>query len=573
MNNEDNRALPEPAVGRSPLLPATIAPRPRVAAPPAQPAPGVVWRKWLWSFLACNPMYLLSAALLLYSLYLVSVDRSLFTGEASQLWFNLSSLQVYEALLAVTAIFLARRAVWYDSTLLVGLENLLVLVPFMLISQAALIHLSLVWGLCAAAAVLAAARMSLLKRYIASLNLPARLLVGGGILLAVNAALPVVYRMLHEGKFGTKPDWGGAYWTNQLAWWLVLPALGALALLVPLNRDAGQRWPQRRWLPLGFVLLWLAGTALHLYCLDYVYDFDLRGDLVAPGIWALAWVIAGTAARVAPGLRPAGEVALLLLPAVATLLAKSQPGKQVFLTLTMLNAGVFAGIYFRRSTPVALHLLLISLLAAFAGLPESLGRGLVTDFSREKAVGAAGAAYLLIWAGLSRDPKLGILGGLLASICVSWAVPGPEAFHWGVQAGLAFLLVHSLRWVDSGEAGTRPARWLAAAFWVAHTLVWTWGYGAGWRAGIVALPVLALYLAWRWLQGRWGPVAVLGAALLVLCSAPVHGLAVSLGSAPAGLLAALGSFLLFALGTLAALTKHHWASTSGLPDHSRKIVQ
>ena len=44
----------------------------------------------------------------------------------------------------------------------------------------------------------------------------------------------------------------------------------------------------------------------------------------------------------------------------------------------------------------------------------------------------------------------------------------------------------------------------------------------------------------------------------------------TLGSAPAGLLAVLGSFLLFGLGTLAALTKHYWASAPGLPDHSQK---
>jgi len=230
----------------------------------------------------------------------------------------------------------------------------------------------------------------------------------------------------------------------------------------------------------------------------------------------------------------------------------------------LLNAGIFAGIFLRRRTPVALHLLLISLLAAGAGLPESLGRRVVADFSRENAVAAAVAAYLLIGAGFSRNPKRGILGGILAAIGVSWAVPGPDAFHWGVQAGLAFLLAHSLRWVDSGEAGTVPARWLAAAFWVTHTLVWTCAYGAGGRAGFMAALVLAAYFAARWLTGRWGPVAVLGAALLVLLSAPVHGVGVRVGSTPAGLLAVFGSFLLFGLGTLAALIKHQAPAGSTL---------
>src|SRR5690349_11817644 len=103
--------------------------------------------KLLKQLLACNPWYLLSAALLLYSFYLISADQTFLHNEKQQLTFNLGSIQLYELVLVLTAIFLAFRAVWYDSTLLVGLENLLVLVPFILISQAALIEEKLVWFL------------------------------------------------------------------------------------------------------------------------------------------------------------------------------------------------------------------------------------------------------------------------------------------------------------------------------------------------------------------------------------------------------------------------------------------
>src|SRR5581483_6478429 len=95
---------------------------------------------WLKKFLACNPFYLVSAALLLYGFYLVSSDANFPGREAYQLGFNFGSLQFYEVLLVATAIFLARRRIWYDSVLLTGLENLLVLVPFILISQAALLN-------------------------------------------------------------------------------------------------------------------------------------------------------------------------------------------------------------------------------------------------------------------------------------------------------------------------------------------------------------------------------------------------------------------------------------------------
>ncbi len=68
---------------------------------------------WLRKFFACNPFYLVSAALLLYGLYLVSADVSFLS--LSQLIFNFGSLQIYEILLVATAIFLARRRIWYDS--------------------------------------------------------------------------------------------------------------------------------------------------------------------------------------------------------------------------------------------------------------------------------------------------------------------------------------------------------------------------------------------------------------------------------------------------------------------------
>ena len=82
----------------------------------------------------------MSAALLLYGVARISADANLFAGETPNLLFNFVALQMYAALLVVTAIRLSRRAIWYDSALLVVLENGLVLVPFMLVSQAAFIE-------------------------------------------------------------------------------------------------------------------------------------------------------------------------------------------------------------------------------------------------------------------------------------------------------------------------------------------------------------------------------------------------------------------------------------------------
>ena len=58
--------------------------------------------------LARNPFYILSAALLVWSMYRLSLDGRI-SHRFGQLFFNFSSLEVYELLLAATAIALARR--------------------------------------------------------------------------------------------------------------------------------------------------------------------------------------------------------------------------------------------------------------------------------------------------------------------------------------------------------------------------------------------------------------------------------------------------------------------------------
>jgi hypothetical protein len=83
-------------------------------------------------------------------------------------------------------------------------------------------------------------------------------------------------------------------------------------------------------------------------------------------------------------------------------------------------------------------------------------------------------------------------------------------------------------------------------------------YGAGWHACTMAAPVIGVVLAARWLQGQWGPMAVRVAALLVVLSTPFHLATTQLKSAPAAVLAVIGSFVLFGLGTLAAITRHKW---------------
>src|SRR5579871_2190826 len=116
----------------APAVPPTIsAPSPSPTGFQAKP---FSW--WMRKLFYCNPFYLVSAALLLYGCYRISIDSPFSDQEATHLVFNFTAVQLYELLLAGTAIFLVRRTIWYDATLLFNLENFLVFVPFILISQA-----------------------------------------------------------------------------------------------------------------------------------------------------------------------------------------------------------------------------------------------------------------------------------------------------------------------------------------------------------------------------------------------------------------------------------------------------
>lgn len=254
-------------------------PYPLVRPPhPPAPPPARRWSYWAKRFLVCNPFYLASAALLLFGLYRVSLDPGFLPEEIAQLGFNFTALQFYELLLVGTAMLLARRLIWYDAKLLVAMENLLVLVPFALISQAALIERKTVWLFCGAAALLAVTRSALAQRGVAALRFPRRLaLVGLGV-LAANAAWPVIYRTLHQFKFGTKLETGAAYEVNLWSWLVLLPALVALANLLPRPREDGKSPGPGRRFPVGLFALWLLGSTVHLYSLGYVYDFDLRRE-------------------------------------------------------------------------------------------------------------------------------------------------------------------------------------------------------------------------------------------------------------------------------------------------------
>jgi len=519
---------------------------------------------WAKRFLVCNPFYLVSAALLLFGMYRISVDRNFITEEISQLAFNLTSLGFYEILLVATAIFLARRRIWYDSTLLVGLENLLVFVPFILVNQVALISTRAVWLVCAVTALIAVARFGGLKRYFRELNLPNGLLLLGSVLLVINIALLATYRIVGEKKMGWVPDSGRNFEINQFTWLVILPAALALANFLPHARETGSLEPQRRWLPAGFFSLWIMATGVHLYCLNYVYNFAFGLEMIAPALWALAW----TAYRRAPEIfawesrRPqqALAVAALLIP----LAAASGNGTKVFFALTVLNAAIYGAMYVcNHDRRLAQHLAFASVVMLVCGLPREWIYFLTPTLERQTYIGAGIGVYLMLYNLMSRNPKAGIFGSILVALIVGVLFSRHDsAIHWALQSGLVFLLLHSLRWDDAAHPGARAVRFMAAGLWVLHAAIWARSGAAMWMPCLPGAIVLAGYLITQLLRGRWDLFILPAASILTVLSGPGNVLVLRLQSAPIGLLAVAGSFLLFALGTAAALTKHQWHKTS-----------
>jgi hypothetical protein len=75
---------------------------------------------------------------------------------------------------------------------------------------------------------------------------------------------------------------------------------------------------------------------------------------------------------------------------------------------------------------------------------------------------------------------------------------------------------------------------------------------------IPALVVLVMYVIARMYLGKWTQPIVPAAAFLVLLSGPGNIMAQMACTMPVGLMAILGSFVLFGFGTIAALTRSRW---------------
>ena len=292
------------------------------------------WLALAKRLLLCNPFYLCSAGLLLYAINRLSVDPDFFSGETQNLLFNFAALEVYELMLVGTAILLAARRVWYDSALLVVLENGLVLMPFMLISHAISLDKRLGWTLTLVAASAAMGRVYAIRRLYPQFRMPHGALVAGGVVLLFNAALPHFFRWWVEG------DLLAWHQPSTVLWYAGLPLLVAAANLLPRPTRYGGLNPERSWLPLFNYGLWMAGTGVHLWCLNYITRVPLQWVMIAPAACACLWTVFYRLSDCLPNPAPVLRKGVMIGAFLTPLLAMQDA--LVFAGIAALNTLAFA---------------------------------------------------------------------------------------------------------------------------------------------------------------------------------------------------------------------------------------
>jgi hypothetical protein len=284
-----------------------------------------------------------------------------------------------------------------------------------------------------------------------------------------------------------------------------------------------------------------------------------------PALWApVAVMLAWTLCHKLPDWLdscPTGWRAFLMTNAfVWMFLAWGGRDVGVLLALATLNCALFVAAALRNvQRPLAVQLGIASALVALALVPLYFGIvPLAVEFARIGWSGAL-ALYVILASFFSRRAMMGALCAMAAAVLAALilrtpAIEGP----WMLQFALMAFLLHSLRWDDVEHAFRTWLRWILVVAWVGQSLVWAWN-----GAPTVALVMTGGATVLVWLvvlavRGACPPPAIPVAGALVMVSGPGADVVALVQSAPAGALAVAGSFLLLALGTVAALTKHRW---------------
>jgi len=522
-----------------------------------------------------NPFFLISPVLLLYGLFSVATEPQMLGQEQASLAFNFSSLGIYELMLVVTAVWLAGRGLRYDAGVLVWLENILLFVPFLVLSQASFLETGTAVAYAVIAVLLAVARWTLQYRYFPRINLPPLLLAIGLVLLMLNACLPLLHHFLITVK---EDNW---MWPilRLLLWGAVLP----LVILVGnglCRPTGGHESLEGRGIPLAFLGVWGVGTAVNLRAISYVDGFEFEPGLVVPLFWALAWTIwlqAGNLfGRISFRLHDRLVWVPVILPTMGGLLGEyiASFGLVVVNVVAVLSLGR------RITTRTKWHAIAASVGMLVFTMPTLWAEELIPFFTRGKCL-VLGAAVFGIWLTVRRlHLRAGLVGAALAGLATQYYFGRLDYLEqFALDTALMFALVHSLGWKDSREPVGRPIRFALGLGWVIHGVVWV-RIAAGdvlettqfiaRTMPLSGLLVLACYAAFHLRTRRWEPILIPGMAVLAMLTVPLNTSFDTLRITPIGHLAVLGSFLVFVAGIGYAFVRERVAKNAG--EYARAVT-
>jgi len=523
------------------------------SAPAAQPVGHELFGPLRLAFkriLAGNPFYLASAGLLLYGINQLTTDPKLVGAEFPMMRFNFCALLLYEIMLVCTAITLIRRRIWYDAMLLFGLTNLFIIVPFSLISRAVFLgpHLALVMSLVGAA--LAAAKFWAFKRYAPELNLPRRLLIIGAMLLLVNAYAPLLFK-------GIAIDADQVTKWLDFVWLFLLPALAGLGLFLPRQSDPGRAPEGKRWLPTAVFFAWILVTACHFGGIGYSNSYVWNYSLLLPVAWVTAWTIYLRIEDFMEKPNPAVETTLLFVPLSLPLLAID--AERILLIFAGLNLLVYGLLFIRQRRNFLTLIRLLGAVAIFCGVQP-------TRWIDHVVPGVTRAEWVFLYIFIcffwqifrSRNPPVAIFAALgLVGFSIGFA---PNLIHCAIQVALVSSLAHSLRWDDQAHRGATALKAVTGVLWILISCSWL--LESVQHARLLVDPAAALllliYLLNVWIFRTHKNLFVPICAGVVLLSEPTMISARWLENEPAGMVAITTSFLLFALGSVAAFSKPKW---------------
>jgi len=520
-------------------------PSPAPETSPIPFAPIHDWRWWAHRLLVCNPFFLVSAALLLFAINRLSIDPGFLGGEEPKLLFNFGTLQVYGGLLVVTAVALARRQVWYDSSLLVVVEHGLVLVPFILIAQAALIGQQLAATLILAGATSVAIRAWVIRRWFSRFNLPARALALGVVILALNVVTPLWFR--HVVDTLSVADWVGP---NRLLWLVAMPAIAAGANLLPRPRNFECLNPERPWLPIFIYGFWFAGTGVHTASIGYLgTGSSLTLALLTPSLVAAGWTILN---RLGDFFRAPGIFAIrtaMGATALLPLLAWREP--VLLLGTSLLNGAGFLVLTLRSRPELrrrAIQLATLSAGTAVLGLPEEWIAQIHPGWGRLELAFALAGIGALVMSGFSRHPVVGVAAGIIVFVGLGkLGTSLPAADRWLIA--FATVLAHSLRWTAVSEDARNFRRFVAVAWLIT---AFTSNSASEWSVEIQGAVLLCVWLAHGFLTQSWNARTLPATAVLGVAETPLRWFA---AHSSTGVLALVASFALFAAGAWLAWSR------------------